>query len=405
MLGWVLIPGFAVLFTGVAFVVGSDLRGGNRAAQGSVIEISPAGARATTIVGTVSRSGGNGRTLFPAGWTAGSVSDVFGGGFEFPGAGGGGALTITQGSEGAESEQALAAGGFGVVRGTGPTSLEGGLVVAARTEGEEVVGTVRNDLPWAVSRVAVFLGRAAEGLGTIAPGEEAAFSFNGVEAPNGDIFSAGESEVWAEEIGMFGPPDVDSPVNLGLWNDTLAALGPNGRTRGTITAVGWTTGFTPPIDASGDDVPGGRSAVIARAPVAAGADGTIARGGARREIIRGFDGVDLPDDDLPINVDGMVWRFALPAGAAGPLQLDVPSYLPRTDVWDGTRWVPVDDQFEGDRPFDPFSVDMTRTRPVTIPPGAVIDGTVWVRGWVATDGPPVIDGVGLELRTPPRTVG
>ena len=64
------------------------------------------------------------------------------------------------------------AGGFGLVRGTGPVSFEGGLVVAAHTEADEIVGTVRNDLPFAVRRAAVFLGRAGEALGMIEPGEE-----------------------------------------------------------------------------------------------------------------------------------------------------------------------------------------------------------------------------------------
>ena len=257
-----------------------------------------------------------------------------------------------------------------------------------------------------MSRVAVFLGRAAEGLGTIAPGEEVAFRFNGVEAPNGDVFSAGESEVWAEEVGMLGPPDVDSPVNLGLWNDTLAALGPNGRTPRDRHRRGL------------DDRLHAARRCLGRRRAGWSLRGHRPRRRRRRSrrhrrprrrptgrSSAASTASSSPTTTSPINVDGMVWRFALPAGAAGPLQLDVPAYLPRIDVWDGTRWVPVDDQLEDDRPFDPFSVDMTRTRPVTVPPGAVIDGTVWVRGWVAIEGPPVIDGVGLELRTPPRTVG
>jgi hypothetical protein len=404
-LGWVLIPAVAVLFTGIAFVVGSDLRGGTRAAQGSIVELSPAGARATTIVGTVSRSGGDGRTQFPAGWTAGSVTDIFGG-FGFPGGGGdngGGDLTVTQGVAGAETDQALAAGGFGLVRGSGPVSVEGGLVVTAHTEADEIVGTVRNDLPFAVRRAAVFLGRAAEALGTIEPGQEVTFRFNGVEAPNGDVFSVGEGEVWREETGMFGTPLLDSPVNLGLWNDAIAALGPNARMRGTVTAVGWTSGYTAPIDAVGDDVPGGRSAVVARATVAAGPDGTIARGGARRELIRGFDGVEVEGGPFGVNLDGVVWRFVLPPGAAGPLQLDVPAYFGRAEVWDGSRWLTIDDQLEGDgnAPFDPFAVNLAGTRPVEVPGDAVRDGIVWVRGTVAVDLGMPLDASGLELRTPP----
>jgi hypothetical protein len=398
-LGWVVVPGLAVLFTGIAYVVGSDLRGGTRAAQGSIVEVSAAGARTTTVVGTVSRSGGDGRTRFPAGWTAGAVLDNLFFGGPFGDGGGVPDLTVTEGAEGAETEQPLAAGGFGVVRGTGPDTIEGGLTVAARTEGDEIVGTVRNDLPWPVARAAVFLGRAAEALGTLDPGEEVTFRFTGVEAPNGDVFSVGEGEVWREEVGMFGPPDVDSPVNLGLWNEVMAALGPNGRARGTVTAVGWTSSYRPPVDAVGDDAPTGRSAVVSRTPVLAGDDGSVARGGARRELVRGFDGVQLPDEDVDFQVEGLLWRLSLPPGTgAAPLRLDVPAYVARVELWDGTGWILVDDQLAGPRPFDPFSIDFTQARQVAVPAETVHDGAVWVRGWVAVEGP-VSDGLGLELRT------
>jgi hypothetical protein len=151
----------------------------------------------------------------------------------------------------------------------------------------------------------------------------------------------------------------------------------------------------------GDDAPSGRSAIVSRTSVAAGDDGRVARGAAHRELIRGFDGVELPDDDVDIRVEGLLFRFALPAGAApGPLQLDVPAYMARIEVWTGTAWLVVDDQLAGDRDFDPFSFDFSQTHGVALPPEAIRNGNVWVRGWVVPDGP-MADGIGLEVRTPP----
>jgi hypothetical protein len=304
-------------------------------------------------------------------------------------------VAVTAGADGSEARIPLAAGGFGVVRGSGPLA-EGssGLVIDAASEGGQVRGTVTNTNDFTVERIGVFLGRAAERVGDLGPGESGEFEFEGSEFGIRDPFFPPEASVWPEEAGFsdtggFLPGSV---VNVALLREALGPLGPNGRPRGIVTAIGWTRGLASPVDVSGGE-PEGRSAVISRAPVAAGADG-LARGAAHRELLRGPDGVELPDDDdLDQPTQGLVWRFTLPPGTgATPLRLALPAYVLRIDAWDGTAWQLVDVT-----PFnlvgDPFGL-----RTVDLPAGGRVGDTVLLRGHVITDFGP-INGDGVDLFT------
>lgn len=389
-LGWVVIPVVAAVFTAGSFVIGSDLRSGTTAAHGTVLETGPAGSRATTILGLVSRNGRDGHGSFPAGWTAGSVdSGWFGGPEQAPAN-----LTIRASGEGVAATVELLAGGFGVLRGAGLVHSDGGLLVEARSEGDGVIGTIRNELPFAVHDVGAILGRDTDQIGRIEPGETATFEFDGRELNQRDPYSQPEATLWPAEAGYGAQPRFDSIVNLPLWNDSHLALGPNARTRGVVTVVGWTRDYAGPADVPGQGEPTGRSAIVGRAPVVSG-DGTVARGSAHREMVRGPSSVDLPADDVATRVGGAVWRFTLPAGAGSqPLALDIPAYLGRVDVWDGTAWVVADDRLAD---AAAFNGDISQVRDAVLPPGGVNDGVVWVRGWLLLDWGG-FDGAGLEVR-------
>lgn len=387
-LGWIGVPAIAALFTAGSFVVGSDLRSGTTAAHGTVLETGPGGSRATSVLGLVSRNGSDGRGTFPATWTAGSVDLGWFGG---PTPQSGLAVRSSAGAVGATVP--LAAGGFGVVRGAGPVEVDGGLVVRARSEGGAVVGTVRNDLPFAVEAAGAMLGRDTDQLGRIEPGATAGFRFDGAELRQRDPYAPPEAALWPAEAGYGSQPRVDSVVNLPLWNDVHMALGPNARTRGIVTVVGWTRAYEGPATAGGDAGLAGRSAVVGRAPVASG-DGSVAPGSTHRELVRGPEGMDLPDDGVAARVGGALWRFALPEGAAiGPLALDIPGYIGRADVWDGSGWATVyDDLASGNQ----FNGDISRVRRAAVPREAAAGGVVWVRGWLLLDFGG-FDGAGLDL--------
>lgn len=390
-IGWIAIPVVAGLFTAGSFVVGADLRSGTTAAHGTVLETGPAGTRATTVLGLVSRNGRDGRGSFPSGWTAGGVDNSFFGGQLLPVESD---LAVRSTGGGVQATVPLAAGGFGVLRGSGPADDDGGLVVEAHTEGNTIVGTVHNGLPYAVDDAGVMLGRDTEQLGRVDAGETAQFRFEGRELDQRDPYSPPEASLWPAEAGYGAQPRFDSGVNLALWNEAHLALGPNARTRGVVTVVGWTRSVDTPAAVAGEGRPLGRSAVVGRAQVTSG-DGSIAPGSAHREMVRGPMAVELPDDGVAARVEGAVFRFSLPAGAGAPaLTLDVPAYLGRVDAWNGASWVPVDDELDN---ANNFNGDISRVREVALPPELVVNGVVWVRGWLLADFGG-FDGAGLEVR-------
>lgn len=392
-LGWLVIPIVAGLFTAGSFVVGSDLRSGTTAAHGTVLETGPAGARATTVLGLVSRNGSDGRGSFPSGWTAGGVdASPFIGPGQVQSAGN---LAVRTDGDGIQATVPLAAGGFGVLRGSGTEELDGGLVVEARSVGDEVVGTVRNDLPFDIQELGVMLGRVTEKVGRLGAGETTEFTLDGQEVgPGRDVWSPPEAALWPGAANFGAQPDYDSVVNLALWNDVHMSLGPNARARGVVTAVGWTRALDTPAAIPGESDPIGRSAIVGRAPVVS-EDGTIVPGSAHRELVRAASAVELPDDDVDVRVNGWIWRFALPAGSSldQDLTVVVPGYLGRVDVWDGSGWVVVDDRLDEGAALNG---DPNNSREATVPAELASTGVVWVRGWMLADWGG-FDGAGLEV--------
>jgi hypothetical protein len=386
-LGWVAIPALAVLFTGIAFVVGADLRSGTTTAHGTVLESSAGSERATTVVGTVSRTGGDGRTTFPAGWTASSVDTIRFGAVE-----GTSDVAVSTTQAGSAARIPLAAGGFGSVRGTGPVpAADDRLVVEAASVDGAVSGTITNGHPFALSRVGVFVGRATDSIGEIGAGETVEFEIRGDELRLGDPFSPPEAAVWPAESGFADRPVTDTVVNLALLDEALTPLGPNARPRGVVTVIGWTRELASPVDSGGSTAPG-RSAVITRAPVAA-SPGEVARGAARREIVRGPEGVEVFDADLPGGIRGIIWQFDVPAGTGDvPLALAVPAYVPRIDAWDGTRWMTLD------KSPGVANAGFNQVRTVEVPADLAAGGTLVARGFVQVDFGPV-GGDGVDLFT------
>jgi hypothetical protein len=398
-LGWVVVPGLAVVFTAAAFLVGSDLRSGTTTSHGTVLEVGATSVRATTIVGAVSRTGADGEATFPAGWTV-SPLDSSALGIDT-----GGPIAVTTTPDGSQASIPLAAGDFGVARGTGPVPGIGGgddalVTIEATSQDGTVTGTVTNNSDLRLERVGVFLGRAGAHLDAIDPGDSATFSLQGGEFTRGDPYAPAEAQVWPSESGYaieFDPVrNAESIVNLSLLQDHLAPLGPNARPRGVVTAIGWTRDLESPAGINGPDDPEGRSIVIARAPVASG-DGSVAQGSVRREVLRGPSGVDLPDDEvIGGGMDGYVWRFTLPEGAeAAGLQVSIPGYIARIDAWDGEQWVTVD------RRSGQFLGDLSAQRLVELPPATLLDGRVLVRGFGISDfGPTMAEGLDVFEAAP-----
>jgi hypothetical protein len=346
---WAALPALAVLFAAVAFVAGGELRRGSRAAHASVIETGPAGVRISTHVGLVSRNGADGEARFPEGWQASSyqVNPMFGD----PGLAGQPRTDVT--TEGGQplAHLPLEAGGFGVVSGWGPgDGLDGadavdGLEVTATAAADgSLSGAVRNGTELRLDETVVFVGRRTVAVGRVEPGAEVEWDLAPGEGRAMDPWGPVETP-WLDVIGWDdGRADSDSVVNFSLWSEQLSLRADAYRT-GEVVVAGWTRAWTPPVDAGGP-IEGGRTAVTARAPVAA-AVGAVPADAVRRDIVRGPRSTRAEFSDEAIAEFGPpsagVVRFALPAGAAPgtSLVLEGPGMLRHAEAWVGDRWVPV----------------------------------------------------------------
>jgi hypothetical protein len=392
---WVAVPLVAVLFTGAAFVAGSNLRSGAGASHGSVVQTSPLGDRVNSYVGVVSRSGGDPTAWFPEGWRGGGV--------------GAGDLGLPPGLVLPDGDMPMGAlvdpvpleddgrpgfrlplnaGEYGMIAGNGRIEEDRPLTVTA-TAGADggVTGTVTNasghDL---VDTIVVVAGRTAS-VGSVADGETADWEIPpDPVGPPLDPWLAVERP-WASAIGDDRELDTDSPVNYSVYS---ATIGHDVDTYppGVAVAAGWTRDWSPPVELGGG-LEGGRTAFVTRASVAA-EPGTVPAASVRREFVRGPGAVTFnPPVQVPNwgDAQGAVVRFTLPEGADPDtrLTLDASGGVARAEVWDGQRWVMTDlaaapgaDDFNA----DPFGV----ARSVDLPAGVVHDGVVYVRIAAAADG-------------------
>lgn len=348
-LAWVAVPLAAVLFTGVAFTAGSNLRSGARAAHGSLVQASPLGDRAVSYLGLVSRDGHDPTALFPDGWQAGGFDPraLSNGFFEGDMSGPSAAPIAVEGDDGRPGVRLpLSSGDFGVVSGRGRLEGESPLAVTATAAADGTVsGTVTSAADFDLEKVIVVVAGHVADVGDIPAGGEAEWSIDTAVRgfAEGDPWAAVE-EPWSAAIGQTGDPDPDSIVNyavyaaeLGVDIDTYAP--------GVAVAAGWTTGWSPPVDVGSGEV-GGRTGVVARSVVAP-APGAVPAAAVRREYVRGpgatrFDPViHIPDWG---DARGAVARFTLPAGTdpGTPLALDASAGIVQAEVWDGQAWVQVE---------------------------------------------------------------
>lgn len=417
---WAVLPALALVFAAVAFVVGSDARSASQSAHGTAVETGPAGARASTYLGLVSRSGADGEARFPAGWSVEEgpglsgaeigvavVPAMPGGDMPEPPAGDGGSSgRVTVSPDATTGEIELDPGDFGVLTASGPLDADtSGLEVTATAAADgSLHGTVRNTTDVTLRQVIVLVGDRVWDGGTLEPGQEVEWQLGAAEGAVG--MGEPPEEPWREAIGWDGPPDPNSPVNYELWAQLRARMtDPYGP--GWVTAAGWTRDWSPPVDPGGE-LTAGRTVFTTRAPVAAEA-GAVPADAVRREFLRGREATELPPppdpaadaagedgkaaepafDDMAFDEwssSGAVARFVLPPDAdpATPLEVALPGAIARAEVWAGGRWVPLAEP--ADRPADiqdPY--DPRAARFIGLPGGSVQDGAVYLRVEVYDD--------------------
>lgn len=397
-LAWIAVPGLAVMFTALAYVVGNELRPAAGLAHGSVVETGPSGSVATSWVALTRRTAGSANVDLPSGWSvegtlARNAARCFGCGgdvdnnLEPPSVGAGGA--------GPQVRLPLASGEFGVFKASGPVSLAGRLEVTGSSAGDGVAtGTVRNGLPFAVEQVVVFVGQSRARVGTLAPGEERSWSV----APGDRVIDPSGSEAWMS----FGEFRSDGAVNLSLWQSALDDLGHDGDPTGSAVAVGWTKDWKPSVTVDGRSRPApGRTAVVGRAPVAPTGD-RVSDMVVAADVVRG----------PSLNPFGAKWAGNNP-GQASVVKLTLPpgsrerrlvlrTSLPLTDVavWQTGAWRQLDVPFR----LDDMGAILRRKRGIAIDGGAggfVIEAAPMAPPTTATMPPPLPDQMPVTSTTVP----
>lgn len=383
-LAWVVVPLAALVFTSGAYGAGISIRNRTTSAHGTVVLVDGGVATTTSYLGLVSRGGGAREATLPSGWTIAAHNT------------GGAALAThldTQ-ADGVRVRLPLAAGQFAVLGGTGPSAQTAGLEVTATEEEGLAKGTVRNATDKRLGDVIILPGLGApHAIGTLAPGEERAWSAAlGLNRRIDGRFRHLDPEPKPEDI-LF---------------DFLSRAGPNHRRAGHVIAAGWIAGTRPPIE------PGGRvkgaTAIVSRVPIAAGAK-RLGSGAIERLLVRAPDG---------FGGDGTaVARFRLPAGAAvdpATVVLRSPLGAP-LEVWVNDHWQRTDNAGQGGgvpggpqprqepvidaegrillNPGGPVPLPQVGVgRGSALPPGSIRDGLIWVRSRVG-----FIDESGSNLPT------
>jgi hypothetical protein len=319
-LAWVAVPLVAILFSSGSWAVGRNLRKATELVHATVLTNGAGGPLATSYVGVFSRAGETARIGFPAGWSSGTFVDF------------GAAATptvVTQTAAGPEARLPLDTGQFGMVHGTGPIDVPGGLEVSAGVEiGGRVSGEVRNATPFRLEEVAVFVGSDTATVGDLGPGERRVFAVN----PGQARFGGGNPEFQAWGGPRFGTPD--SVADFGLWQAALRAGGVNFLAPDAAVAAGWTRDFSPEVRVgSRTATPEGRTVVVGRNHVRPPATGTTTIA-ARREIVRD----PFADRFGPGGRGGgSVVRFVFPEGA-DTSNLVLPNLFGSAEVWQDGAW-------------------------------------------------------------------
>jgi len=341
-LAWLVVPGLAVVFTVLAYVAGNQLRPGAGLAHGSVVETGTSGPVATSWVALTRRTAGTAHVDLPQGWAVeGTASSQFGQCFG-PGCPNTNveAPSVGAGEAGPEVRLPLSSGEFGLFKASGPVSLPGRLEVTASSAGDGVAtGTVRNEMPFALEQVVVFVGSYRARVGRLGPGDQQSWSIGAgdrVSDPSG-------TEAWMSEMGFRS----DGPVNFSLWQSALGDLGQDGDPSGTAMAVGWTRDWKPAVtvDGTSRQAPG-RTAIVGRAPVTA-AGGRMTDMVVAADVVRGpslnpFRGKWVGNNPG----EASVVKLTVPPGSSDRrLVLQTSLALSDVAVWQGGAWRHLDVPF------------------------------------------------------------
>jgi hypothetical protein len=349
-----------------------------------------------------SAGGGSFDLRLPAGWRPAVEWNT--GDYAPGGAVEGAPLSVEAGGVRAHVE--LQPGEFRHVTATGTLSGYGTpLRVRATSDGQQVTGTVSNDLGVALHQVTVMVHNATVVIGTVPPRSERPFAVGsvlhaGMHAGLGSppMMSA-ETEYWPRTGGNsyygyssayggpgkptarpcqgFCPPGVagapaPSPdhadaINAPMWTAYSMSRPVPLRRAGAVNVVGWTRELASPLTLDGaGPVTRGRTALVARGAVEPDPAAPFDSVGARFEEVRGASMRQLDPDVDPVEalVVGPIHRMVVPPGMpAETIVIEPPHVYKRLAVSSAGGWK-----------VTPETAGAIRYR---LAPEDVVDGTVY----------------------------
>jgi len=319
---WITIPVFSVLATVGVWFVGSELRSNTSAAHATVIVTSEGVDFATSHVLVGQEAGG---IQTPRGWTP--TGRVGNSAYEGDRA----ALEISSTANGFTAGFDLDSGQFAIASARGPVEVNGLSVAATTDQDGRIEGTVTNEADVSIDHVTVISGSEATDLGTLGAGEAQDFTLSQVDRFDITLF---EWEVWGQALWQ------DPTITTGLWNASRTERGGvNSTPLGSVTVAGWTDDLAAPIQTrGGNTIDSGHTLFVSRSAVEPTGD-AVSNMASASQLVRG------PDDTRGQGGGGElagVYQFHAPASLSGEaITIHIPRYVTDVDVWQGTRWRPV----------------------------------------------------------------
>ncbi|MDH3292799.1 MAG: hypothetical protein OER95_00585 [Acidimicrobiia bacterium] len=260
--------------------------------------------------------------------------------------------------------------GVVVARASSDGAVANSWTVNLTVNGNSIVGTVTNTTPYDLVEVVVFSGDQIRRLDSVDSGAGADFELNDVAMP-----ALWDDPVQRRLSAGGGRDSASSPAALQRW---MSASGLQSRA-GQITVIGWSTDPPAPLEAiGGRSVDKGRTGFVSSFPVAQLDDsGSIGGPSIRSRIVDlrwseefGAGGLVALDRRVALEGDVQTIIYDLPPGAAAgdDLVVDVPGGVSAMDIWVVDGWT---DAGIGRAPAGDVLLK--------IPPGALIDGTVYLR--------------------------
>jgi hypothetical protein len=357
---WVALPALSLLF--VVGIVGFGVlsRSGTDDVHVTIVEVNDSGSRATTNLLLTSSIGGDRSIDLPDSWTYLGQARTEG---QRP-------AKLRVGASASELSFEVPPGSNATARVLGDASqYDGALVIDnIRLEGDQLTADVSNRGTVDLTEVLAFAGNARAEIGDIGAGETRSVS---VDAFDDSTRTMQElllwprvEQQWTNSGSIAVPVDRDAKTAAGAWTEWRVESGSLVAPPGVIGVAGWTDDLPSPVG----DVQVGRTALVARANIAADAQpevgfSTVMRLPSRQNEPQFFGNFAGYPQDFRVtlapgtDVDRLAVRAGRESAGVSFLIDDEWQFAKLTDTGDSTIAIPAAAVTGGEFQFRSFEAD------------------------------------------------